>query len=119
VFAVKERLSAETLADLRPFDRFRDAEVRDYMMVWIDSFGSNTTQGGFETLCAQEAVLRQLKALRAHIQEVNFCSDAGSGVQINSDDSRPSRHKENNTDMCEEAAFHGHNTDIKSRVNLS
>jgi hypothetical protein len=81
VFAVKERLTEETLADLRSFDRFSDAQVRDYMMVWIDSFGSNTTQGGFETLCAQEAALRQLKALRAHIQEVDFCSDAGSGYK--------------------------------------
>jgi hypothetical protein len=33
----------------------------DYILIWIDSFGSNTAQGGYETLCVEEASLRKLK----------------------------------------------------------
>jgi hypothetical protein len=51
VLAVKERLPAETLAGLSSEEQFSDAQVRDYMMIWIVSFGTNTTQGGYETLC--------------------------------------------------------------------
>jgi hypothetical protein len=50
------------------------------MMIWIYSFGSDTTQGGYET-CVKRVSPRQLKALRPDIEQVDFCSDAGSGYK--------------------------------------
>ena len=50
-------------------------------MIWIDSFGSNTTQGGYETLCVEETSLRELKKLCPWVDEIDFVSDAGSGYK--------------------------------------
>jgi hypothetical protein len=39
-------------------------QVGDSVMIWIDIFGTNTTEGGgYETLCIDESSLRKLKEL--------------------------------------------------------
>jgi hypothetical protein len=48
-------------------------QVGDYVMIWIDSFGANTTQGGYETLCVEE--------LCPCVEEIDFLSDEGSGYK--------------------------------------
>jgi hypothetical protein len=53
----------------------------DYVIIWIDSFGSKTTQGGYETLCVEEASLCKLEELCLWVEEINFFSDAGSGYK--------------------------------------
>jgi hypothetical protein len=56
-------------------------QVGDYVMIWIDSFGTNTTQGGYETLCVEESCLRKLKEICPWVEEIDFMSDAGSGYK--------------------------------------
>jgi hypothetical protein len=58
-----------------------DAQVGDYAMTYVDSFGSNTAQGGYETLCVEEAALRELKRQNPDLEETAFCMDAGSGYK--------------------------------------
>jgi hypothetical protein len=82
VFAVKERLTAETLSSLNLEEQFSVAQVRDCMMIWLGSFESNTTQDGYEIVCVQEASFRLLKALRPHIAQVDFPSDAVRGYKL-------------------------------------
>jgi hypothetical protein len=53
VFCFKGRIDDERLEE-----RSNDActsvvQVGDYVMIWIDNFGTNTAQGGYETLCRQ------------------------------------------------------------------
>jgi hypothetical protein len=126
VFAVKERLNTETLAGFSSEEQFSDARVEDYMMIWLDSFGTNTTQGGYETLCVQEASLRRLKTLRPHIDIIDFCSDAGSGYKSTQTILGLRRAKETTGIRVRRMHFNasvegkrsetdGHNTDIKSR----
>ena len=52
VFYFKGRIDGERLKDLKPDDDVSTSmvQVGDYVMIWIASFGSNTTQGGYETL---------------------------------------------------------------------
>jgi hypothetical protein len=59
------------------------AEVHtgDYKMAWVDTFGSNTGQGVYETLCVMEASLRKLLQIQADIQSVDLVPDAGSGYK--------------------------------------
>jgi hypothetical protein len=57
------------------------AQVGDYVMIWIDSFGTNTTQGGYETLCVEESSLRKLKDLCPWVEEIGFVSHAGCGYK--------------------------------------
>jgi hypothetical protein len=47
-------------------------QVGDYVMIWIDSLGRNTTQSGYETLCEK---------LCPWIDEIDLVSDAGSGYK--------------------------------------
>jgi hypothetical protein len=127
VIAVKERLTAETLAALSSEEQFSDAEVRDYMMIWIDSFGTNTTQGGYETLCVIESPPRELHKLRPHIADpIDFCSDAGSrykstqtilGIRYAKEvrGFRVRRLHFNASGEGRRIETDGHNTDIKSR----
>jgi hypothetical protein len=58
-----------------------DGKVSDYVMIWIDSFGSNTTKGGYETWCVEESRLRKLKDLCPWVEDIAFVSDAGSGYK--------------------------------------
>jgi hypothetical protein len=53
--------------------------IGDYVMLWIDSFGSNTTQGGYETLCVEESSLRKLKQLCPWADKIDSVSCRGSG----------------------------------------
>ena len=50
-------------------------EEGDYEVLHIDSFCSNTAQGGYETLCAEEAALMELKKKHPDAQSVALCSD--------------------------------------------
>jgi hypothetical protein len=82
VFCFKGRINDERLEEMRSNDACTSmVQVGDYVMIWIDSFGTNTTQGGFETLCVEESSLRKLKELCSWVGEINFVSDAGSGYK--------------------------------------
>jgi hypothetical protein len=78
VFCYKGRIDAQRLEQLRRAGAIT-VDMGDYILIWIDSFGSNTTQGGYETLCVEEASLRKLKLLCPWVTMVDFASDAGSG----------------------------------------
>ena len=60
-----------------------DAKIGNKEIIHIDSFGSNTRQGGYETLCAEQAVLNKFprKFFDLEEQYCYFCSDAGSGYK--------------------------------------
>ena len=86
VFCFKGRIDGERLKELKPNDDASTSmvQVGDYVMIWIDSFGSNTTQGGYETLCVEETSLRKLRKLKElcpWVEEIDFVPDAGSGYK--------------------------------------
>jgi hypothetical protein len=94
-------------------------------MIWIYSFGSDTTQGGYET-CVKRVSPRQLKALRPDIEQVDFCSDAGSGYKSTQTILDLRNAKKTTGIRVRKLHFNaswegkrcetdGHNTDIKSR----
>ena len=72
---MKEKLVDEVLA------KSLVLEVGDNEIAWIDSFGSNTAQGGYETLCVIEASVKKGKELNASFNDLYFMSDAGSGYK--------------------------------------
>ena len=78
VFCIKRRMKKyeahAMLAD-------KGAVQGDHQMVWIDSFPSNTGQGGYETLCAIEANLTLLEKLFSTMNNIVLCSNAGSGYK--------------------------------------
>jgi hypothetical protein len=55
----------------------------DYNLLWIDSLGNSTTEGGYETLCVEEASLRRLEVLYPWVTVtiVGLASDAGNGCK--------------------------------------
>jgi hypothetical protein len=65
VCCVKERIEIKERIEKEIADKLQAAglEEGDYHITWIDSFCSNTGQGGYETLCVVEADLAFLKAL--------------------------------------------------------
>jgi hypothetical protein len=81
VACIKERID-EILAN-QLSEQGSEGVVGDYSLTWVDSFGSNTAQGSYETLCVMEATMHLLKTLNPRIigQEVALCSDAGSGYK--------------------------------------
>jgi hypothetical protein len=82
VFCFEGRIDAERLEEMRSNDACTSmVQVGDYVMIWIYSFGTNTTQGGYETLCVEESCLRKLKELCPWVEEIDFMSDAGSGYK--------------------------------------
>lgn len=78
-FVVRRNFLTKTLADQTIKDH--GYEEGDYEVLHVDSFGSNTAQGGYETLCAEEAALKELKVKHPDAQSVAFCSDQGSGYK--------------------------------------
>jgi len=77
VFCIKRRMM--TIVDNIALET--GLEVGDYQIVWIDSFGSNTTQGGYETLCVIDVSLKKAKEIFSEIDNVTLFSDAGSGYK--------------------------------------
>ena len=76
VFCIKRRIMNE--ADATNIG----VQCGDYQMVWIDSFGSNTTQGGYETLSVIEASLIEAKKIfNNKLESISLFSDAGSGYK--------------------------------------
>jgi hypothetical protein len=62
VFYFKGRIVDERLEEMRSNDACTSmVQVDDYVMIWIDSLGSYTTQGGYETLCVEESSRHRLK----------------------------------------------------------
>jgi hypothetical protein len=59
-FCFGGRIDTDRLEQLRRAGAIT-VNMGDYILIWIDSFGSNTTQDGYETLCVEEASLRKLK----------------------------------------------------------
>jgi hypothetical protein len=49
VFCFKGRIDAKRLEHLRSAGAIT-VDMGDYILIWIDSFGSNTMQGGYETV---------------------------------------------------------------------
>lgn len=76
VMAVKRRLK-EVADELKS----AGAEAGDLLITHIDTFCSNTGQGGYETLCVLEAGLKKAKEIDPSIDEVAMCQDAGSGYK--------------------------------------
>jgi hypothetical protein len=82
VFCFKGRIDDEQLEEMRSNDACTSmVQVGEYVMIWIDSFGSNTTQGRYETLCVEESIFRTLKEVCRGIKEIDFVSDAGSSYK--------------------------------------
>ena len=75
VFCMKEKLTDENMA------KSVGLEVGDNRIAWIDSFGSNTAQGGYETLCVIEASVKKGKELNPFLNDLYFMSDAVSGYK--------------------------------------
>jgi hypothetical protein len=78
VFALKKRL-ADT--DITPEMAEKGYEAGDCLVTHIDSFCSNTGQGGYETLCAGEAALKRAMEVHPSMPGIGLCSDAGSGYR--------------------------------------
>jgi hypothetical protein len=73
VFCFKGRIDDERLEEMRSNDACTSmVQVGDYVMISIDSFGTNTTQGGYETLCVEELSLRKLKYLCPWVEEIDW-----------------------------------------------
>ncbi len=83
VFCFKGRIDDERLGEMRSNDAFTSmVQVSDYVLIWIDTFGTDTTQGGYETLCVEDSCLRKLKEICPWVEdEIDFMSDAGSGYK--------------------------------------
>jgi hypothetical protein len=83
VFCFKGRIDDERLGEMRSNDAFTSmVQVGDYVLIWIDTFGTDTTQGGYETLCVEDSCLRKLKEICPWVEdEIDFMSDAGSGYK--------------------------------------
>ena len=82
VFCFKGRIDDERLQQLTASNAaVSSVQIGDYIMIWIDSFGSNTTQGGYETLCVEETSLQELKKLCPWVDKIDFVLDAGSGYK--------------------------------------
>jgi hypothetical protein len=80
VFCFKGRIDDERLEEMRSNDACTSmVQVGDYVMIWIDSFGTDTTQGG--SLCVEESSLRKLKELCPWVEEIDFLSDTRSGYK--------------------------------------
>ena len=61
-----------------------DAEAGDEKVMHIDTFGSNTGQGGYETLCVLEATLKKALQLQPSLGDSDgavLIQDAGSGYK--------------------------------------
>ena len=78
VFCAKQRLDKD---DIMQEMSQQGMEEGDLVMTHIDSFCSNTGQGGYKTLCAEEASLHRAKEIHPNQSEVVLCSDAGSGYK--------------------------------------
>ena len=76
VMSIKQRIEKQEIAVT-----LDNAQVGDHQMTWIDSFCSNTGQGGYETSCVIEADLKKAKELYPDLKEICHCSDAGSGYK--------------------------------------
>jgi len=58
-----------------------EVEAGDEKVIHVDSFGSNTGQGGYETLCVLEATLKKAKELQPALENAVLIQDAGSGYK--------------------------------------
>ena len=76
VMSIKQRIEKQEIVVT-----LDNAQVGDHQMTWIDSFCSNTGQGGYETSCVIEADLKKAKELYPDLKEICHCSDAGSGYK--------------------------------------
>ena len=120
VFCIKRRIMNE--ADATNIG----VQCGDYQMVWIDSFGSNTTQGGYETLSVIEASLIEAKKIfNNKLESISLFSDAGSGYKTtqcllgirnisNAHGVQIKRWHFNASGEGKRWETDGHNTDIKS-----
>jgi hypothetical protein len=81
VLSCKSRVNAARCQKMLDEDPTSKVEIGDYNMTWIDSFGSNTAQGGYETFCAQCAGLQKWKELDPNVETIGLASDAGSGYK--------------------------------------
>jgi len=68
-------------SDITPEKANDGFEAGDFEVCHIDSYCSNTGQGGYETLCAEEAALAQVKVIHPEIDSIVMCSDQGSGYK--------------------------------------
>jgi hypothetical protein len=54
-------------------------------MIWLDSFGKSTTQGGYETFVCTRGFAPSVKDTAPDTayayDTIDFCSDAGSGYK--------------------------------------
>jgi len=78
VMCIKQRLTEE---DMTPELEAEGYEPGDVMIRHIDSFSSNTAQGGYETICAQAAAWIECKSVHPDLDEIVLCSDQGSGYK--------------------------------------
>jgi hypothetical protein len=128
VFCYRRRITVERMppAETMSDEELENQQLGDYQMAWIDSFCSNTGQGGYETLCVEEASLRELKKLFPDVGDVVFCSDAGSGYKSSQTILGLRNSKEltgvrvrhlhfNASGEGKRSETDGHNTDIKAR----
>ena len=73
VFCIKQRMTTIT----EDIALETGLEVGDYQMVWIDSLGLNTTQGGYETLCVIDVSMKKVKDIFPKFDNVTLFSDGG------------------------------------------
>lgn len=80
VFCLKNKIISEEMANNLRAEGL-DVEVGDDQMIWIDSFCTNNTQGGFETLSVIQASIEFAAKIYSGMKKLNLVSDAGSGYK--------------------------------------